>query len=441
MDSDVLVVGAGIAGAAAGYFLAAAGARVTVLEMEDVPGRHATGRSAALFSEYFGPPPVRALTAASRQFLSTRFPDAGGPLLTPRGVVTVAAPRYSDAPFEAALATASVAPSGAEEISEAEARALVPVLRPGVFRRAMHKPGARASTRTWPRRPAASTSRSSSAARSSTPRPRTGGGSASCCSAGPCGPRHGPPRTVACGRRRRCRRRTGSGRRGRVTSWPTCSRPSTCSSGPAAVWTTSASTGSTCCSSTSGRTAGPATRPGSGSPRLKEDGLIGGFGLSVNRWEPTNCLAALDTGLVDAVQVIYNVFDQAPEDELFPRCQADGIAVIVRVPYDEGSLTGTLTRDSRWPEGDFRNTYFGPENLGPTVDRVEALQKVVPAGMTLPELALRFVLHHPAVSVVIPGMRTPAHVRANLAVSDAPPLDPDLVEELRAHRWDRTPTA
>jgi aryl-alcohol dehydrogenase-like predicted oxidoreductase len=175
--------------------------------------------------------------------------------------------------------------------------------------------------------------------------------------------------------------------------------------------------------------------------RLKEDGLIGGFGLSVNRWEPANCLAALDTGLVDAVQVIYNVFDQAPEDQLFGRCQADGIAVVVRVPYDEGSLTGTLTRDSCWPEGDFRNTYFGPENLGPTVDRVEALAKLVPAGMTLPELALRFVLHHPAVSVVIPGMRTPTHVRANLAASDAPPLDPGLVEELRAHRWDRTPAA
>lgn len=174
---------------------------------------------------------------------------------------------------------------------------------------------------------------------------------------------------------------------------------------------------------------------------LKDEGLIGGFGLSVNRWEPANCLAAIDTGLVDAVQVIYNIFDQAPEDELFPRCQADGIAVIARVPYDEGSLTGTLSRDSTWPDGDFRNTYFGPENLGPTVDRVEALQKVVPDGMTLPELALRFVLHHPAVSVVIPGMRSPGHVRANLAASDAPPLPDALVEELHAHRWDRTPTA
>lgn len=142
MDSDVLVIGAGIAGAAAGYFLAEAGAKVAVLEMEDAPGRHATGRSAALFSEYFGPPPVRALTVASREFLSAGFRAGGGPLLAPRGVVTVAAPRHSDAPFEAALATARTAPSGAEEISEAEARALVPVLRPRLFRRAMHKPGA-----------------------------------------------------------------------------------------------------------------------------------------------------------------------------------------------------------------------------------------------------------------------------------------------------------
>jgi aryl-alcohol dehydrogenase-like predicted oxidoreductase len=174
---------------------------------------------------------------------------------------------------------------------------------------------------------------------------------------------------------------------------------------------------------------------------LKAEGLIGGFGLSVNRWEPTNCLAALDTGLVDAVQVIYNVFDQAPEDELFGRCQADGIAVIARVPYDEGSLTGSLTTDSSWPDGDFRNTYFGPENLPETVDRVEALRAVVPAGMTLAELALRFVLHHPAVSVVIPGMRSPGHVRANLAAGEADPLPADLIDELRKHRWDRTPAA
>lgn len=142
MDSDVLVVGAGIAGAAAGFFLATAGARVTVLEMEDAPGRHATGRSAALYSEYFGPPEVRALTAASRDFLADPPPGfAGAPLLSPRGVVTVARPG-AEAEFEAALASARTAPSGATEISPAEAARLVPVLRAGRYARAMHKPGA-----------------------------------------------------------------------------------------------------------------------------------------------------------------------------------------------------------------------------------------------------------------------------------------------------------
>jgi D-arginine dehydrogenase len=142
LDSDVLVLGAGIAGATAGHFLAAGGARVTVLEMEDAPGRHSTGRSAALFSEYFGSPPVRALTAASRRFLAA--PPAGfadAPLLTPRGVVTVALPEQ-DAEFEDTLAAAAAAPGGADEIGMAEARGLVPVLRAGRYARAMHKPAA-----------------------------------------------------------------------------------------------------------------------------------------------------------------------------------------------------------------------------------------------------------------------------------------------------------
>lgn len=173
---------------------------------------------------------------------------------------------------------------------------------------------------------------------------------------------------------------------------------------------------------------------------LKAEGLIDGFGISVNRWEPTNCLRALDTGLVDVIQVIYNVFDQAPEDELFERAQRDGIGIIARVPFDEGGLTGRLTRDTVFPEDDWRAVYFGPENLGPTVERAERLGELLPEGVSLPELTLRFILDHPAVSTVIPGMRRPEHVRANLAVSDAPPLDPALRTELRAHRWDRQPT-
>ena len=117
-----------------------------------------------------------------------------------------------------------------------------------------------------------------------------------------------------------------------------------------------------------------------------------------------------------------------------------GEAVIPRVPFDEGSLTGTLRADSTWPEGDWRNTYFNPENLAASVERVERLNPLVPAGSTLPELALRFILSHPAVTTVIPGMRKPRHVEANIATSDAGPLDEALVARLREHRWDRKPT-
>ncbi|MGK5676647.1 aldo/keto reductase [Micromonospora sp. URMC 106] len=173
---------------------------------------------------------------------------------------------------------------------------------------------------------------------------------------------------------------------------------------------------------------------------LKKEGVVDGVGISVNRWEPTNCHAALDTGLIDVIQVIYNIFDQAPEDELLPRAQRDDIGIIARVPFDEGTLTGTLTADSTWPEEDWRSTYFGPENLLPSVERAERLAADVPPGMTMPELALRFILHHPAVSTVIPGMRRVEHVRANLAVSDGAPLAAGLLERLRVHRWDRKPT-
>jgi aryl-alcohol dehydrogenase-like predicted oxidoreductase len=170
---------------------------------------------------------------------------------------------------------------------------------------------------------------------------------------------------------------------------------------------------------------------------LKKRGLIEGFGISINRWEAENVLKALDTGLVDAVQVVYNIFDQAPEDHLFPACQRLDVAVIARVPFDEGSLTGTLTADTTWPKGDWRNLYFTPAALAETLPRVDALKRLVPAGSSLPDLALRFILHHPAVSTTIPGMRSLGHVASNIAASDAPPLGANLIEALRAHRWER----
>jgi len=172
---------------------------------------------------------------------------------------------------------------------------------------------------------------------------------------------------------------------------------------------------------------------------LKDEGMVRAWGVSVNRWEPANVLDTLETGLIDAVQVIYNIFDQNPEDELFPRCEQLGVAVIARVPFDEGSLTGTLTKESRWPEGDWRNRYFTRENLLPTLDRVATLKRIVPSGMTLPELALRFILQHPTVSTVIPGMRKSAHVAANVAASYGTTLPANLMAELRRHRWVREP--
>ena len=171
---------------------------------------------------------------------------------------------------------------------------------------------------------------------------------------------------------------------------------------------------------------------------LKREGLVEGFGISVNRWEPTNVLKALDTGLVDAVQVVYNVFDQNPEDVLFPACTRAKVAVIARVPFDEGSLAGALSLDSRWPEGDWRNLYFTPDRLRETLDRVDRLRPLVPAGGTLPDLALRFILHHPAVSTVIPGMRRLRNVETNLAASGRGALTAAEVAALRAHRWERT---
>ena len=171
---------------------------------------------------------------------------------------------------------------------------------------------------------------------------------------------------------------------------------------------------------------------------LKEEGLVRALGISINRWQPANVLRALESGLIDVVQVVYNVFDQSPEDELFPYCERHGIAVIARVPFDEGSLTDTLTPTSTWPTGDFRNIYFNPDNLRETLPRVARLRSAVPAGMTMPQLALRHILAHPAVSTVIPGMRKLGHVEQNIAVSDGQPLPGALLAELKTHRWNRT---
>ncbi len=174
--------------------------------------------------------------------------------------------------------------------------------------------------------------------------------------------------------------------------------------------------------------------------RLRERGLLAAVGVSVNRWEPWNALETVAGGHVDAVQVIYNIFDQSPDDELLPLCSDMDVAVIARVPFDEGTLTGKLTRDSTWPEGDWRNTYFVRENLISSVERAEALEPLVPPGMNMAEMALRFILGHPGIATTIPGMRKLRHVEANVAASDRGPLTGELMRRLRPHRWDRQPT-
>ena len=173
---------------------------------------------------------------------------------------------------------------------------------------------------------------------------------------------------------------------------------------------------------------------------LKEEGIIHAIGISINRWEPWNGIKAVESGIIDAVQVIYNIFDQNPEDALFPACQKHDVAVIARVPFDEGTLTGTLTKDSTWPEGDWRNTYFVPENLISSVEHADALKPLVPDGMTMAEMALRFIFAESTVSTIIPGMRKLGHVESNIATSDAGLLDGTLMSELKKHRWDREPT-
>jgi len=172
---------------------------------------------------------------------------------------------------------------------------------------------------------------------------------------------------------------------------------------------------------------------------LKKQGLIGACGISINRWEPWNGVKAVRSGKIDSVQVIYNIFDQNPEDQLFPACQEMDVAVIARVPFDEGTLTGTLTKETTFPADDWRSGYFAPENLIPSVERSDALRPLIPEGSSMAELALRFILSHPAVSTIIPGMRKLKNVEANMSASDAGPLDADLLDDLHKHRWVRKP--
>lgn len=171
---------------------------------------------------------------------------------------------------------------------------------------------------------------------------------------------------------------------------------------------------------------------------LKREGKIRWFGVSVNDHQPDNALALVRTGALDSVQVIYNIFDQAPAESLLPACEEHGVGVIVRVPLDEGGLTGRITSGTTFPEGDWRNRYFRDDRPAQVEQRVSAI--VADLGIApdeIAEYALRFVLRSPAVSTVIPGMRSVRNVERNTAVSDGRSLTADQMAVLREHRWQR----
>lgn len=172
--------------------------------------------------------------------------------------------------------------------------------------------------------------------------------------------------------------------------------------------------------------------------QLKKEGKIRAFGISINDHQPGNALKAAATGHIDAFQVIYNIFDQSPEDALFPYCIGHNIGIIVRVPLDEGGLTGKITPETTFPEKDWRNRYFGGSRKREVFDRANLLKPLLGSeAKTLPELALRYVLDHPAVSTAIPGMRSAGHAASNVAVSDGRRLSAWMHEQLKNHRWVR----
>jgi aryl-alcohol dehydrogenase-like predicted oxidoreductase len=172
---------------------------------------------------------------------------------------------------------------------------------------------------------------------------------------------------------------------------------------------------------------------------LKAQGKVRTFGISINNHDPDSALGVIETGLIDTVQVIYNIFDQSPERLLFPACIKHKIGVLARVPLDEGALTGRIHEDTVFPEGDFRNSYFRGERKKQVAEHVAAIVSDLELedASHLPEIAIRFCLSHPAVSTVIPGMRSISSVDGNVMASGQGPLPEKTLKILREHAWDR----
>jgi aryl-alcohol dehydrogenase-like predicted oxidoreductase len=172
--------------------------------------------------------------------------------------------------------------------------------------------------------------------------------------------------------------------------------------------------------------------------KLKQQGKIRFFGVSINDHQPENAIKLIESGVVDTVQVIYNIFDQSPEDKLLPACEKHNVGVIVRVPLDEGGLTGKITTESTFEQGDFRKDYFRGNRSKEVYERVELIASDLNISVDqMAETSLRYILSHPAVSTVIPGMRSIRNVERNCEAGDGIGLPKDQVEKLKSHRWVR----
>ncbi|HTG68585.1 MAG TPA: aldo/keto reductase [Candidatus Udaeobacter sp.] len=172
--------------------------------------------------------------------------------------------------------------------------------------------------------------------------------------------------------------------------------------------------------------------------KLKEQGKIRFFGVSINDYQPENAIKLIESGVVDTVQVIYNIFEQSPEDQLLPACERHNVGVIVRVPLDEGGLTGRITPDTTFEEGDFRNNYFRDNRKQEVFDRIQKIASDIDISPDqMAETALRYILSHPAVSTVIPGMRSIRNVERNCLAGDGRGLPQEQLKKLKSHRWIR----
>jgi aryl-alcohol dehydrogenase-like predicted oxidoreductase len=173
--------------------------------------------------------------------------------------------------------------------------------------------------------------------------------------------------------------------------------------------------------------------------KMKEEGKILNLGVSVEKVE--EALKAIEFDNVTTVQIIYNIFRQRPHEYFFQKAAEKNVGIIVRVPLASGLLTGKFTRDSRFDSGDHRHfnrngeefdkgeTFSGiPYQAG--LEAIEKLKTVLPAGITLSELALKWILMKPEVNCIIPGASNAEQVHSNIKAADTPDLDKDILKEI-----------